>query len=98
MSARRPKREAKPAQPLRAEIPAEMRMRIEAQRQQLFRASAVVDMCRYACASNYEGFDPEQLAVALWVVYHLIDHVAGSLEGFAEKSEAVKASNRTVYG
>lgn len=53
---------------------------IEAQRRQLFKASAVVAMCRNACASMYEEFDPEQLANALLVVDELIDGVAGMLE------------------
>lgn len=57
---------------------------IEAQRQQLFKAAAVVDMCRYACASKFTGFDPEQLADALRVVNDLLDDVAAALEGPAE--------------
>jgi hypothetical protein len=56
---------------------------IEAQRQQLFRASAVIYVCRYACDSSLAGFDPFQLVDALKVVYELIDGVAGELEQFA---------------
>ena len=58
---------------------------IEAQRQQLFKASAVVDMCRYACASKFTGFDPEQMADTLRVVNDLIDDVAAALEEPAEQ-------------
>lgn len=61
---------------------------IEAQRQQLFRASAVVDMCRFACASKFTGFDPEQMADALRVVSDLIGDAAGALEGPAEQVSA----------
>lgn len=57
---------------------------IEAQRQQLFKAAAVVDMCRFACASKFAGFDPEQMVDALKVVNDLLDGVASALEGPAE--------------
>lgn len=78
MSVAKPKRPAEPAQ-----IPAQIAATIDLQRQQLYKASAVVDMCRYACASLYEGFDPEQLAEALQVVDDLVDDVASVLEQFA---------------
>lgn len=58
----------------------EVAARIEVQRQQLFKASAVIDMCRYACASKLEGFDPEQLAVALHAAGDLICDAAEALE------------------
>lgn len=58
----------------------EVAARIGAQRRQLLKASAVIDMCRFACASKYEGFDPDQLADALMVADNLIDHVTGELE------------------
>jgi len=57
---------------------------IEAQRQQLFKAAAVIDMCRYACASKFVGFDPEQMVDALKVVNDLLDGVAEALEDPAE--------------
>jgi len=57
---------------------------IEEQRQQLFKAAAVVDMCRYACASKFAGFDPEQMVDALRVVNDLLDGVAEALGGPAE--------------
>jgi hypothetical protein len=60
----------------------EMAATIEAQRQQLFQASAIVAVCRCACASKYET-DPEQLAAALRVVEDMIDNVGGNLEEFA---------------
>lgn len=60
----------------------EMGAIIEAQRQQLFKASAVIDMCRYACASQFDGFDPEQLAVALHVVFDLVNDATSVLEQF----------------
>lgn len=61
---------------------------IEAQRRQLFKASAVVAVCRNACASMYEEIDPEQLANALLVVDDLIDGVAGVLEKLADNEPA----------
>jgi hypothetical protein len=53
---------------------------IAAQRDQLFKASAVIEMCRHACASKFDGFDPEQLAVALHAVDDLICDAAEALE------------------
>ena len=53
---------------------------LEAQRQELFKAAAVVGMCRFACASKFVGFDPEQLADALIIVEDLIVDVAAALE------------------
>lgn len=82
-------RAAKPVQPIPAQTPAEMAVMVETQRLQLFKASAVVDMCRYACTSKFEEFDPEQLADALQVVYDLIDAVAAVLEAF-EGDEATR--------
>lgn len=63
-------------------------VRIEMQRRQLFKASAVIEMCRYACASKVEGFDPEQLAVALHVVDDLIDGATEALEPLANDGAA----------
>lgn len=63
--------------------PVELAVTIEAQRQQLFKALAVIEVCRYACASMFEGFDPEQLYDALKVVHELVDDVADVLEEFA---------------
>lgn len=56
---------------------------IQVQRRRLFRASAVAEICRHACASRYDDFDPDHLAGALWVVYELIEDVADVLERFA---------------
>jgi hypothetical protein len=50
------------------------------QRVQIFRALAVLDMCRLACASKFVGFDPEQLADALTVVQELMNGVAEAME------------------
>jgi hypothetical protein len=52
----------------------------EVQRQELFKAMAVVDMCRFACASKFTGFDPEQMADALVVVQDLMAGVVSALE------------------
>lgn len=57
----------------------ELAAAIELQRQQLFKASAVVDMCRHACASQFEGFDIEQLALALQVADELVNGAASEL-------------------
>lgn len=58
----------------------EIARNVETQRRQLFKASAIVAVCRYACASKLDGFDPEQVADALVVANDLIDDVAGMLE------------------
>lgn len=58
----------------------------EAQRQQLFKASAVIGVCRYACASKFEGFDPEQLAMALQVADDLVNDAAEGLEQAASSA------------
>lgn len=57
---------------------------IHAQRKQLFKASAIVTMCRHSCASLYERwYDPDRLADALRAVDDLIDSTAAALEPFA---------------
>jgi hypothetical protein len=61
---------------------------LEVQRQELFKAMAVVDMCRFACASKFMGFDPEQMADALVVVQDLMTGVVSALEGEADVLEA----------
>jgi hypothetical protein len=53
---------------------------LEVQRRELFKAIAVVDMCRFACASKFTGFDPEQMADALVVVQDLVSGVVSALE------------------
>jgi hypothetical protein len=53
---------------------------ITAHREQLFKVSAVIEMCRYACASKLEGFDPEQLAVAPQAADDMIRDAAAALE------------------
>lgn len=52
----------------------------ESERMQLFKAMAVLDMCRLACASKLVGFDPEQLSDALVVVQELMNGVAAAME------------------
>lgn len=63
----------------------EMEVKFEAQRRQLFKASAIIAVCTYACASKLDGLDPECVADALMVAHDLIDDVAGMLEGLAGK-------------
>ena len=53
---------------------------LEAQRRELFKAMAVVNMCRFACASKFTGFDPEQMADALVVMQDLVSGVVSALE------------------
>lgn len=93
MSARKPKRKAKPADPAPAEVPTELHAAIEAQRQQLFKAAAIIDVCRYACASKYEGFDAERCFDALQVAAELIDGVAEVLEGLAGRNSTAGGSD-----
>ena len=69
---------------------------VAVQRDQLFKASAVIEMCRYACASKFEGFDPEQLAMALQAVDDLISGAVAALElvtGDEERHEATVVSD-----
>lgn len=61
------------------------------QRHRLFNAVAILHVCRHACASQLEGFDAEQLAMALDVVDDLVTDAAGALEQFA--GEEVTASD-----
>lgn len=57
---------------------------IHAQRVQLFKASAIVTMCRHSCATLYEQwYDPDRLADALRAADDLIDSSAAALEPFA---------------
>jgi hypothetical protein len=37
-------------------------------------------MCKHACASKLEGFDPEQLALAVEVIDDLVNDAAAALE------------------
>lgn len=53
---------------------------IETQRQQLFRALAVLHVAELALTSKTEGFDPDQCATALAVAGDLVDGVASALE------------------
>lgn len=56
---------------------------IEAQRQQLFRALAVLHVARLALTSKTEGFDSDECATALQVAHELVDGVAAALEDVA---------------
>jgi hypothetical protein len=56
---------------------------IHEQRLQLFKASAVLAVCRHACVSRYEELDADEFANTLLVVDDLIDRVATVLERFA---------------
>ncbi len=71
------------SEPVNSTDRCEMAATIEEQRLQLFKASAVVAVCRHACVSRYEELDADQLANALLVVDELIDRAAGALEQFA---------------
>ena len=53
-------------------------------RGQVFKAAAVVVVCRHAVVSEIEGLDPDQLADALEVVGELLRDVAGKLEQLCE--------------
>jgi hypothetical protein len=78
------RRPRKPLQKAEQVLPLSIRDAIETQRRQLFRASAVVDMCRLACSTKYaEEFDQEQAEQSLWVVRELIDGAAEALEKIA---------------
>lgn len=57
---------------------------IEQQRQQLFRALAVLHAIRLSLTSKMEGFDPDLCDTALQVVHELVDDVAAALEGVAK--------------
>lgn len=59
---------------------------IEEQRRRLFEVAALVDVIRLASCSNVGELDGDQLAVALGVVYTLVDQVAGALERGSEGS------------
>jgi hypothetical protein len=56
------------------------RTTIEAQRQQLFRATAVLHVARLALTSKTTGFDPDECATALAVAAGIVDGVAAALE------------------
>jgi hypothetical protein len=62
----------------------DMAAAIHAERKRLFKASAIIRMCRYATASLYQDwFDPDRLADALRAADDLIDGTAAALEPFA---------------
>jgi hypothetical protein len=62
----------------------EMAATIQRQRERLFKASAVIHTCRYACASEFERFEPERMYDVLRVVDELIDGAAAELEQFTQ--------------
>lgn len=53
---------------------------LEAQRMKLFRASAILHICKHACASKLEGFDIERLALAIDVIDDLVNDADAALE------------------
>lgn len=59
---------------------------IERQRQQLFRALAVLHAITLSLTTKTQGFDPDECSTALQVAHELFDEVAAALEGIASLS------------
>lgn len=57
-----------------------VQQQIEAQRQRLFQAHAIVEVARYALASQLEGLDEAAVTNALQLAGTMIDGVAAALE------------------
>jgi hypothetical protein len=71
-----------------------LREQINAQREELFKAQAVVNCVRFASASKYVGLDETHITIALQVASDLIDDVAAALEliGVSRRSVAANVS------
>ncbi len=59
--------------------------RLQAQREQLFKAMAIVECCKYASATLYEVDDSEYMVPAFDTVCDLLDTSAGELERIASE-------------
>lgn len=59
--------------------------RVQAQREQLFKAMAIVECCKYASATLYEVDDSEYMVPAFDTVCDLLDTSAGELERIASE-------------
>lgn len=59
--------------------------RLQAQREQLFKAMAIVKCCKYASATLYEVDDSEYMVPAFDTVCDLLDTSAGELERIASE-------------
>jgi len=53
--------------------------RVQAEREQLFKAIAIVECCKYASASLYEVKDPEYIVPVFEAVCDLLNSAAGEL-------------------
>lgn len=76
--------------PSNAAIPLDMR--VQAERQRLFKAISIVDCCRLSTASLYEVDDSEYMVPALEAICDLLTDTVNELEYIA--SECEKAAGR----
>jgi hypothetical protein len=77
--------------PLNAAIPLDQR--VEAERQQLFKAISILECCRLATASLYEIGDSEYMVPAFEAICDLLTNTVSELEYIA--SECERAAGRT---
>lgn len=61
--------------------------RVQAQREQLFKAMSIVECCRYASATLYDVDDSEYMVPAFDTIRDLLDTSAGELERIASECE-----------
>lgn len=59
--------------------------RLQAQREQLFKAMSIVECCKYASATLYEVDDSEYMVPAFDTICDLLDTSAGELERIASE-------------
>lgn len=68
--------------------------RLQRQRDQLFKATSMLDCCRYATASKLKYDDLEFMAHALLAISDLVDETAGELGVIIDELEAVQPEKR----
>lgn len=61
--------------------------RVQAQREQLYKAMSIVECCKYASATLYAVDDSEYMVPAFDTVCDLLDTAAGELERIASECE-----------
>lgn len=60
---------------------------IQAEREQIFQAMSVVDICSAACHSPEMDDDPERMKYALKAAYDILNRAAGELGMIADEQE-----------
>ncbi len=74
--------------------PLPLHERIQRQREQLFKASSMLDCCRYASASKLKYDDLEFMSQALHGIADLVDEAAGELGVIVDELDTPQPAKR----